>query len=484
MTVIDKELVESFSLEIIANSKKISRDCLKVSTYNFPSKASIKIIQILSILATFIEESTKSVYKEIDWDVPNQMKSSFVMLRNFKSLVQQLSADLQYIENSKMSKVPSGLSSPLQNIAQNIETNVEILLLQQWVYNYSINTNNRIHRYKAISQKLSPYISDELNEKIEPYLENPIYSISFPSLEKNNILLYSVLGHEIGHLVADKNHDEFKTQFFGTNNIQSALFNFYTNNSSLYKSRSHFLEIINFIEKRLYDELLSDVVGAIIFGPAMLFSMYEFSQQFDIDTTPENKNNFYPPWRARLRIIYNTIIKFIPSFQTYRNISSEHLYFDINLLNRLIKIEEIINKTSDLERMEAEDNLTFIIYTQVTTIINNSLLNKLLIDLDRNNFNEDEFFDRINKLSIRLKHCIPPNTTNDLDINSNADLYEIINSAWKNRLSWEPKIFDNDGNFNEKYLHERKKLNKLTLKAIEYANLTKEYNNFISGVQD
>ena len=284
--------------------------------------------------------------------------------------------------------------------------------------------------------------------------------------------------------MADKNHDEFKKQFYVTNNFQSNIFEFYTNNSSIYKSKSQFLQIIDLIEKRLYNELLSDVVGAIIFGPAMLFSMYEFSQQFDIDITPENNNNFYPPWRARLRIIYNTIIKFIPSFQTYRDMNSEHLYFDINLLNRLIKIEEIINKTSDLDRMKIENNLTFIIYTQVTTIIDNTLLNKLLIDLDRNNFNEDKFFDRINKLSIRLKNCIPPNTTNDLDINANASLDEIINSAWKNRLSWEAEIFDDEGNFNEKYLYERKKLNKLTLKAIEYANLTKEYNDFINGAEN
>jgi hypothetical protein len=73
---------------------------------------------------------------------------------------------------------------------------------------------------------------------------------------------------------------------------------------------------------------------------------------------------------------------------------------------------------------------------------------------------------------------------NDLDINANASLDEIINSAWKNRLSWEAEIFDDEGNFNEKYLYERKKLNKLTLKAIEYANLTKEYNDFINGAEN
>lgn len=48
----------------------------------------------------------------------------------------------------------------------------------------------------------------------------------------------------------------------------------------------------------------------------------------------------------------------------------------------------------------------------------------------------------------------------------------------------EAEIFDDEGNFNEKYLYERKKLNKLTLKAIEYANLTKEYNDFINGAEN
>lgn len=480
MTIADKELIETFCLEIIANSKKTFRDCLKVSTHNFPSKSSTKIINILSTLSLFIEESTKFIYKEIDWRSTNHINSSFVMLRDLKTLIQDLSKDLEYIESSKMSKVPAGLSAPLQKISQNIESNVEILLLQQWVYNYSINTKNKIQRYREITEMLSPYVSNELSNKIESFLQNPVYSIYFPSLEKNNILLYSVLGHEIGHLVADKNYEKFKEKFFDTNNTGNELFSLYKNYSKDL-TRPKFLRYIEIITKRLYDELLSDVVGAIIFGPAMLFSMYEFSQQFDLDNIPSGRNRFYPSWRARLRIIYNTIIKYIPSFQSCNKQSQEHLYFDVNIQNRLERIENIINEKSDETKIKHSEELIFKIYSQVIFVIEHHLINDLLIELDRSNLEENSFFNRINLLSARLENGIPPNTINDLDIKSSAKLYEIINAAWKNRLSWEPKIFDENGNFDEKYLVERKKLNQLTLKAIEYANLSKEYNNFIEG---
>lgn len=480
MAIIDKELIESFCLEVIANSKKISRDCLKVSSQNFPSKASSKIIHILSTLSLFIEEATKYVYKEIDWESTSHVNSSFIMLRKFKTLIQDLSTDLQYIESSKMSKVPSGLSAPLQKISQNIESNVEILLLQQWKYNYSINKKNRILRYQEVSDMLSPYVSTELTDKINPFLDNPIYSIYFPSLEKNNILLYSVLGHEIGHLVADKKYEEFRQKFFETNNTGNELFLLYKNYSKEL-TRPKFHRYIDIIAKRLYDELLSDVVGAIIFGPAMLFSMYEFSQQFEIDSIPQEKNQFYPSWKTRLRIIYNSIIKFIPSFHSYSTQVEGHLYFDINIKNKLERIEDIVNEKSDETKIKDYDELTFRIYSQVIYVIENHLLTKLLAELDRTSLNEKDFFSRIHKLSKRLENGIPPNTTNDLDINSCAKLYEIINAAWKSRLSWEPKIFDENGNFDEKYVLERKKLNQLTLKAIEYANLTKEYNKFIEG---
>lgn len=230
--------------------------------------------------------------------------------------------------------------------------------------------------------------------------------------------------------------------------------------------------------KRLFEELVSDVVGCLAFGPAMLFSMFEFSVHYDLDMIPDNSNQFYPPWRARLRIILNTISKFIHSFD---NLESS-IFTDINVKNRLIQIKTIVDDKKDIDMLNDESNILInTIYKNVVERIE-SYIPELLVQFKKDNFDETAFFDNINILNLRLQAGIPPNISDELDLNTISTIEEIINAAWKYRLSWEPKIFDEEGNFNQEYVNTRKNLNKLTIKAIEYMNLSNNYKEYISKV--
>jgi len=464
-----KDLIESFCLEIIANSNKIIKDAKKISVHDFSSNSSLKYINTLSNFAEAIQHATKAVYKQINWSNSKYIDNNFRILKRLKESVKFLSTNLKYIEDSKMSRVPWGLSSPLQKLAESVVPDANVILYQQWDYNYSIITSD-INEY--IANKLSEleiYIPQELYESILQELSKPLYLISFPYLEKNNILQYSLLGHEVGHLYADKilKSIDIKKRIFNDKNLVSIL-------STTVVSKPQALSIIEDRWQRIFKELLSDVVATVFFGPAMLFSMLEFSLQQDIDTVPSPETGFYPPWRARLRICHKMVLLLIPHFNSLSN-GSTLLHSD-KMKERIDEISNIISETNDIENMKKNKNI-FDIFSNAEQYIE-SIFSQIIKDLGKDRLDEKTFFSHVDTLSQRLSNGIPPNIIDDLDINTNATLCEIINASWKYRISWESKIFDDDGEFNEEYLSERKKLNQLTNKAIEYSDLANKYKKF------
>jgi hypothetical protein len=57
------------------------------------------------------------------------------------------------------------------------------------------------------------------------------------------------------------------------------------------------------IWRRALEEILSDVAGAMLFGPAAVFSTYDMSLMFGFDDAPDAQTEYYPPWRTRLRAV-------------------------------------------------------------------------------------------------------------------------------------------------------------------------------------
>lgn len=348
MIALDKDLIESFCLEIIANSVKVTKDVKKISVHEFSCNSSKEILNIIHDISSSIVIATENLYKDIDWEDKMLFSSKIRQLKRLKDLIQLLASHLEYIENSKMDKIPWALIEPFQKIASSIIVNSKIVLCQQWKYNYSIITTNIFDFYLTKIELLEEFIPEELYEKLNNKLDKPLYLISFPYLEKNNILLYSLLGHEVGHLVADNLIGELKPNIL--KDIEKDLKNIFQQIQEKKEEVSYatFLDYCKEVWERLFVELLSDVVGSLIFGPAMLFSMFEFSMQYNMDDVPDRRTQFYPPWRTRLRIILKIISNFIPSLNDIKSdIFTEH-----DLKKRLLQIKKVVENTRDIEEIK------------------------------------------------------------------------------------------------------------------------------------
>jgi hypothetical protein len=137
-------------------------------------------------------------------------------------------------------------------------------------------------------------------------------------MERKNILLHSLIGHELGHLFAADYINKGKKDAFSEAvmpEIERIVEKEVEDSTTNKKSDDLFLRAkkenlkLYYLNKALtawergLEELLSDIVGAILFGPAALFASYEVAKQFGFDYMPSSDTMYYPPWRMRLREI-------------------------------------------------------------------------------------------------------------------------------------------------------------------------------------
>jgi hypothetical protein len=78
----------------------------------------------------------------------------------------------------------------------------------------------------------------------------------------------------------------------------------------------------------------------------------------------------------------------------------------------------------------------------------------------------------------RMELGITPNAFEpSLEDRKAVSLVEIINAAWFYKISWGNDIFDNNGVLNKDIFKLRDRMNRLTLKAIEYSDIEAEFRN-------
>jgi hypothetical protein len=234
--------------------------------------------------------------------------------------------------------------------------------------------------------------------------------------------------------------------------------------------------------KRGLEELLADVVGAILFGPAALFSCYESAIQQGLDLEPSADNNYYPPWRMRLREILRVFdshgVQLLPINDTIFGSKNKEKTGRVNQL--FDQIRTITTGREDLDLID-KNKLWGLAYKQIVSDLNAGVTH-LLEDMQLKGelVTSDKLYGKLHHLIERLENNIPPNAfENDAYDRQPADMVEIINAAWFYKVSCTESILKKDHSFNENSYVWRNRLNNLTLKAIEYSDIERDYSDMI-----
>jgi hypothetical protein len=406
------------------------------------------------------------------------------------SIIRFLGEHLRYIDGAVTHKLPWSIIKPIEKLARSIIPGISFMFRPQWKYNYSVLTDDLTNKYRDILFEFED-ITETSIEEIFIDLKEPFHIISFPSIERKNILLHCLIGHELGHFIVKKYLTDELTENF-TKKVGPEIHNIIMDNYKSYfdpldmfkkfyakQEIESSIKIALQIWKRGLEEILSDIIGTLIFGPAMLFSMYELAMQKDLDHKPDYRNNFYPSWRYRLREIVRIIQrpsgKFFPLSEKY--FSKKEKLNKIN--NGFELIKKLTEEKFDLEIIK-EDELVKIAYRELekdivaiehsTRYFKDELRKKILFP--------NKLYKDIEHLVNRIENGLPPNAVEDSIYSRRpATLIEIINAAWFYKISNNVRLLKDDGKIDNEIFDKKDTLNRLTLRAIEYSDIESEYKS-------
>jgi len=260
----------------------------------FPADSPSKLVLLIKSILDKVSEKSQHLT-----DVPS--------INLICSLFSKYSFLLANLDNANVRQTPKSLVYILTEISKSINPDSVLVLHPQAVYNYGIG-ELLIFLKTCLKNLLS---KSEIDNLFSSY-KGPLYLVTFPEIERDNLLNHAILGHEMGHPLADEfidqenNNPKYSTDL---SKAQGLLFKEYS--TELAKITDPFekldvqtklVEDLIYIRKRALQELISDVTGTFIFGPSFLFAQYDFLKPLGLDHLPIF-SEYYPPSRYRIRLI-------------------------------------------------------------------------------------------------------------------------------------------------------------------------------------
>ena len=109
-----------------------------------------------------------------------------------------MASHIRYAEGASVDRTPGSFVASIGKLVEEVLPEAKLIVRPQWRYNFKIINLMRTYS-KPISDSLG---SQTFRDLTRDFGEN-LYVISFPGFERNNILVHTTLGHEIGHPIAD-----------------------------------------------------------------------------------------------------------------------------------------------------------------------------------------------------------------------------------------------------------------------------------------
>jgi len=256
-------------------------------------------------------------------------KASNIAIKNYRSLIQYLKENIdkvdaihysklyrllntdiipniRYVQRAETKNIPWSLVSNLDEILKSeLGSDCWLLFRPQWRFNYSVLTEDLITYLKNILYIFFPHDLETINKK---FTDEKIHIFSFPFLEKTNVLLNSIIGHEIGHFYHVKwkqeyycdlkeNHNEILKEHYSTISPEDFI--------DAYENTEEGMNILD----GMYREIISDIYGYCLFGPSVIFALFDLSEFEPKQLLPSKGNRYYPSIKYRIRILMDYLFE-------------------------------------------------------------------------------------------------------------------------------------------------------------------------------
>jgi hypothetical protein len=429
------------------HSLSLSRSAGKLALRDdFPSNAAPLLARTIQGIAELVHDGLHEV-------PPAQV-------RTISKMLEQLGEDLRYVDRSRVVTSPWSLVECIESFMRTqIGRHVRFLIRPKWSYNYSI-TNDFVASYKLMLQRCRWLPKGGVERTIQKALSGvrgatgasanaeraggksdkgaddvQLYCLSFPRVERANPLLHANLGHEVGHIVADRWNEEHFDCFWKRiedrvserqrENIEAS--DTGVSGDLLRKEvienivANHTRQSMNAAKKGLV-ELFSDAVGVHLFVPAALAAIADVASRKRLDESPISKG-YYPPWRYRLRLATESCrpqIEPLREQQLSEGVTRFLAWFD--------SLTRLVAETPDFQTLDQEPR-TVDVYRAVRNdweFIRKQALSKLPGPA----YSLADRWPFVRALYDRLEDGIPPNEAGEWAELQPASLPDILNAVW------------------------------------------------------
>jgi dCTP deaminase len=501
-----RSTLEDYSLEIIARCQAGEGRCKRLVAADFASESPRILAQTLLNVFGYLVRVSAAILRKIDWAGPeNLIEKATENLRTLDWQLKQFGSHIRYVESARTEQLPWQVIPSFEKLVGLLRPGAKVMLRPMWHYNYATIVSDLRELYLHELQEYEYYLPDvDVESNVVLPLGSAFHIISFPALERDNILLHSVIGHELGHLIASDLVEKFKKDFLESvqSDIETATDselarnNVTEDNAALWygpirttRLTENSKQCLKYWERAM-EEILADVVGALLFGPAALFSTFDIAVQSGFDIAPSERHEYYPPWRTRIREVLGIVDEVAGGL-----LSVKGELFRMNAPMSLAMRAEDLGLDRDSRAALVNDRINTIRTTAASTTdetaINRSALAKIAYSalrryLDLATFdvkdviggrivNEKQLLASLPTLIERLDAGVTPNAEHDMPSRklSKVGLVDVLNSAWYHKASL--TIAPMPAADRELFELVRSQRNRLTLKAIEYAHLAEEH---------
>jgi hypothetical protein len=368
------------------------------------------------------------------------------------------------------------------------------IIRPQWSYNYSI-TGDFVDGYKHFIGALKPWLTlDEWKAKVGDVADEQIHCISFPRVNRMNILHNVNWGHELGHIVAgrwiDANFSGIWLSSEATikGKIEVEIKKKFQSATGLFADQILNAEVAAYLKTSMelarkgMTELLCDAIGAHLLGPAIFASLSEYASRLNLDATPLEGAG-YPPWRYRLRKVGERLQESLT--KSLEIVKVEQGYSKLKPL--LVWLEETQKLSRAMTGAPAREPDVSVIQMDVRSRAAYELIesnwskvsSEVMMTLpQREPYQFELRLAFLAELVEKLYNGIPPNETGVWPDTKSAELADIWNAAWAFKLNSEasPADWDDKNDINC--------LNRLVLKAIEAAFVHDTYGKKLTEQGD
>jgi hypothetical protein len=440
-------------------AEQIREQASRLKILPFPSR-------IPALFAAFISSLCERLKERVSSKGAGEKETTLIAI----FLVDQIAPTLEFIESASSENTPASLVVPVEKIGEGVLADSRFIVGRQWPYNYSERELSA-----GLADNLEGLLSESERKDLFKNLPPRLFAISFPSFERDNVLLHVNFAHEIAHpleqsYLAGENKDVILRE------LREELLKAIRLADPVQQAKTIGTELGIAARKRqaALMEILSDTICARLFGPSALFALYEvaaLSASMD-----EISKDLHPPWRFRLRQILTTLEKlgFVDSKSQLLGWTRELPEWIAGIKGKiddwLLQLHGEVAQSTDVAELEKSSTNKQAYHSAEQAF---PRVREFAAEKVPTAYTPDVFGAEVPGLLERLHAELPPNRIEyNLSDNRPVSLPSILASGWLFKVGELAPVFGQD---RARYVQEVQKLNRLVLKAIELSEIQREY---------